>query len=95
MHLCFFRKTVKSKAFKRLWLRRRNRAWNLFSCLFCFLSVFIKPDGVIAQLVERIVRNDEVVGSIPTSSTKKVTFVYRILLWEFLLFRYCSRKLRD
>jgi hypothetical protein len=27
-------------------------------------------DGAIAQLGERIVRNDEVVGSIPTSSTK-------------------------
>jgi hypothetical protein len=30
-----------------------------------------KPEcGAIAQLGERIVRNDEVVGSIPTSSTK-------------------------
>jgi hypothetical protein len=28
------------------------------------------PHGAIAQLGERIVRNDEVVGSIPTSSTK-------------------------
>jgi len=28
------------------------------------------PNGAIAQLGERIVRNDEVVGSIPTSSTK-------------------------
>ena len=28
------------------------------------------PSGAIAQLGERIVRNDEVVGSIPTSSTK-------------------------
>src|SRR5207237_6425625 len=27
------------------------------------------PSGAIAQLGERIVRNDEVVGSIPTSST--------------------------
>lgn len=27
--------------------------------------------GAIAQLGERIVRNDEVVGSIPTSSTNK------------------------
>jgi hypothetical protein len=27
------------------------------------------PQGAIAQLGERIVRNDEVVGSIPTSST--------------------------
>ena len=29
------------------------------------------PSGAIAQLGERIVRNDEVVGSIPTSSTNK------------------------
>jgi hypothetical protein len=29
--------------------------------------------GAIAQLGERIVRNDEVVGSIPTSSTKEST----------------------
>ena len=30
----------------------------------------VRPtDGAIAQLGERIVRNDEVVGSIPTSST--------------------------
>ena len=29
--------------------------------------------GAIAQLGERIVRNDEVVGSIPTSSTKFLT----------------------
>jgi hypothetical protein len=28
------------------------------------------PRGAIAQLGERIVRNDEVVGSSPTSSTK-------------------------
>jgi hypothetical protein len=28
-----------------------------------------QPSGAIAQLGERIVRNDEVVGSIPTSST--------------------------
>jgi hypothetical protein len=30
--------------------------------------------GAIAQLGERIVRNDEVVGSIPTSSTKAIRF---------------------
>jgi hypothetical protein len=30
----------------------------------------LRPRGAIAQLGERIVRNDEVVGSIPTSSTK-------------------------
>gem|GEM_PF-5025492 len=35
--------------------------------------------GAIAQLGERIVRNDEVVGSIPTSSTK---------LWSMIFFRF-------
>ncbi len=34
--------------------------------------------GAIAQLGERIVRNDEVVGSIPTSSTMK-PFKFTIL----------------
>ena len=33
-------------------------------------SARMLPSGAIAQLGERIVRNDEVVGSIPTSSTK-------------------------
>jgi hypothetical protein len=32
-------------------------------------SLIPNPCGAIAQLGERIVRNDEVVGSIPTSST--------------------------
>ena len=31
--------------------------------------IIVRPRGAIAQLGERIVRNDEVVGSIPTSST--------------------------
>ena len=31
----------------------------------------ISPSGAIAQLGERVVRNDEAVGSIPTSSTIK------------------------
>ena len=30
----------------------------------------IKPVGAVAQLGERVVRNDEVVGSIPIGSTK-------------------------
>ena len=30
------------------------------------------PSGAIAQLGERVVRNDEAVGSIPTSSTKSL-----------------------
>jgi hypothetical protein len=33
--------------------------------------------GAIAQLGERIVRNDEVVGSIPTSSTKYLNHLHR------------------
>ena len=33
------------------------------------VSKFSNLHGAIAQLGERIVRNDEVVGSIPTSST--------------------------
>ncbi len=37
--------------------------------LFCGFVVFVTR-GAIAQLGERIVRNDEVVGSIPTSSTQ-------------------------
>ena len=32
-------------------------------------KIYASPSGAIAQLGERIVRNDEVVGSIPTSST--------------------------
>jgi hypothetical protein len=35
------------------------------------VKILLSPSGAIAQLGERIVRNDEVVGSIPTSSTKK------------------------
>ncbi len=34
-----------------------------------FKQLKVHPYGAIAQLGERIVRNDEVVGSIPTSST--------------------------
>jgi hypothetical protein len=30
------------------------------------------PDGAVAQLVERIVRNDEARGSIPLGSTKEI-----------------------
>src|SRR5258708_35122867 len=33
-------------------------------------KIYLSLSGAIAQLGERIVRNDEVVGSIPTSSTK-------------------------
>lgn len=34
------------------------------------LSIIAKPFGAVAQLGERVVRNDEVAGSIPVSSTK-------------------------
>jgi hypothetical protein len=34
------------------------------------IAMYLPTRGAIAQLGERIVRNDEVVGSIPTSSTK-------------------------
>jgi hypothetical protein len=37
------------------------------------LGLFPPKSGAIAQLGERIVRNDEVVGSIPTSSTNYST----------------------
>jgi hypothetical protein len=33
------------------------------------IAMYLPTRGAIAQLGERIVRNDEVVGSIPTSST--------------------------
>jgi hypothetical protein len=33
------------------------------------IALYFDRRGAIAQLGERIVRNDEVVGSIPTSST--------------------------
>jgi hypothetical protein len=33
------------------------------------IALYLPTRGAIAQLGERIVRNDEVVGSIPTSST--------------------------
>jgi hypothetical protein len=36
--------------------------------------------GAIAQLGERIVRNDEVVGSIPTSSTKSFNHLRSLFL---------------
>jgi hypothetical protein len=36
------------------------------------LKLLLLVCGAIAQLGERIVRNDEVVGSIPTSSTKSI-----------------------
>jgi hypothetical protein len=35
-----------------------------------FLSYIFLPFGAVAQLIERVVRNDEVVGLIPICSTK-------------------------
>ena len=46
------------------------------------------PDGAVAQLVERVVRNDEVRGSIPLSSTIRSAAIklgvsrIRIRLWR-------------
>jgi hypothetical protein len=50
-------------------------------------DVNLPPCGAIAQLGERIVRNDEVVGSIPTSSTNLLNHLqtlYRQILSEFV-----------
>jgi hypothetical protein len=44
-------------------------AWNSRGRLIKLVGRHSHPRGAIAQLGERIVRNDEVVGSIPTSST--------------------------
>ena len=38
-------------------------------------KLLLSSPGSVAQLGERIVRNDEVVGSIPIRSTKKIKFV--------------------
>jgi hypothetical protein len=43
--------------------------WHPFSAASQMVKSHYTPSGAIAQLGERIVRNDEVVGSIPTSST--------------------------
>ena len=39
------------------------------------LKLLLSICGAIAQLGERIVRNDEVVGSIPTSSTNLLKYL--------------------
>ena len=47
--------------------------------------------GAIAQLGERIVRNDEVVGSIPTSSTKFWLKVFNSFNRAALgLYKFCT-----
>ena len=47
--------------------------------------------GAIAQLGERIVRNDEVVGSIPTSSTKFWLNIFNSFnRVEFALYKFCT-----
>lgn len=38
-----------------------------------------RADGAVAQLGERVVRNDEVVGSIPIGSTKSVTMLFEFM----------------
>ena len=46
--------------------------------------------GAIAQMGERIVRNDEVVGSIPTSSTKFQINIFkaaRLFFYEILIIK--------
>jgi hypothetical protein len=50
----------------------RRVAWCWLATLLKsqYQSFYSRKSGAIAQLGERIVRNDEVVGSIPTSSTK-------------------------
>ena len=45
-----------------------SSSWNAAK-----IALPIAHRGAIAQLGERIVRNDEVVGSIPTSSTKMIS----------------------
>ncbi len=42
--------------------------------------------GALAQLVERLVRNEKVRGSTPLSST--ITVLYRFLFSEFRLIRF-------
>ena len=42
------------------------------------LKSYLSLSGAIAQLGERIVRNDEVVGSIPTSSTNPGLLATRV-----------------
>ena len=51
--------------------RRRNSARKVsaFAANPLALSIFSPSTGAIAQLVERFVRNEEVSGSIPLSST--------------------------
>ena len=46
----------------------------MFTCVRRFPNTF-RPVGPVAQLIERVVRNDEVVGLIPIWSTIQF-FVY-------------------
>ena len=59
------RRTVDDK-----WLASDVPAWSSTQYAAKITSLSGDTTGAIAQLGERIVRNDEVVGSIPTSSTK-------------------------
>jgi hypothetical protein len=48
-----------------------SRAGNAVKIVL-YRSIGSHQSGAIAQLGERVVRNDEAVGSIPTSSTKSL-----------------------
>ncbi len=43
------------------------------------MAAFGRVDGVVAQLVERLVRNEKVAGSIPVGSTSLVPFASPLL----------------
>ncbi len=46
---------------------------------------FLQIDGAVAQLEERVVRNDEVVGSIPISSISSAQIAIVITWWTVCL----------
>ena len=58
---------------------------NFFYKNYCFFlqnileyqSLTLSADATVAQLVEQLIRNEQVVGSSPTSSSKPQTFVYQ------------------
>jgi hypothetical protein len=55
--------------------------------VFSQTSMAVVPENniaVLAQLVEHITRNDEVVGSTPTNGSRKKTKGYRLIRWPFL-----------
>ncbi len=55
-----------------------SRSKYLLTKIFLYCIMYGINFAVVAQLVEQLIRNQQAVGSSPTSSTmKKVTFVYR------------------